>query len=98
MRYDAAERVHSNPLPFLFQLQWGVIDRVIAAPAINSLIETVCKNANVRGNDGARLRFTAHDFRRIFATETVAAGLPVHISEFTTVDPSGNHIRIGTNT
>ena len=29
---------------------------------------------------GAPLRYTAHDFRRIFVTEAVAAGLPVHIA------------------
>ncbi|MGI9148010.1 MAG: site-specific integrase, partial [Chloroflexota bacterium] len=29
--------------------------------------------------DGSPLRFTPHDFRRIFATDAAAAGLPVHI-------------------
>jgi integrase len=30
--------------------------------------------------DGTPLRFTPHDFRRIFATETVNSGLPIHIA------------------
>lgn len=30
--------------------------------------------------DGTPLRFTPHDFRRIFATETVNGGLPIHIA------------------
>ncbi|MFE5091973.1 tyrosine-type recombinase/integrase [Streptomyces sp. NPDC056638] len=30
--------------------------------------------------DGTRLRFIPHDFRRIFSTETVNGGLPIHIA------------------
>jgi len=30
--------------------------------------------------DGTPARITPHDFRRIFATEAVSAGLPVHIA------------------
>ncbi|MFD5344868.1 tyrosine-type recombinase/integrase [Streptomyces anulatus] len=29
---------------------------------------------------GEPLRFTVHDFRRMFATEAVTGGLPVHIA------------------
>ena len=40
-------------------------------------------------NDGQALRFSSHDFRRVFATEAVAAGLPVILSSPKRVFVSG---------
>jgi integrase len=37
-------------------------------------------HAGLTDAGGAALRFAPHDFRRIFATEAVATGLPVHIA------------------
>jgi hypothetical protein len=37
--------------------------------------------ADPRGPDGTRLDYTAHDFRRIFATDALAAGLPPHLTQ-----------------
>jgi len=40
----------------------------------------VAERAGIVDTDGTPLRFTPHDFRRIFATETVNGGLPIHIA------------------
>lgn len=37
------------------------------------------RHADLRDIDGTRLRFIPHDFRRVFATESVIAGPPIHI-------------------
>ena len=49
--------------------------KTYVARVINKVVET----AGLTGPDGQPLRFTAHDFRRIFATDALAAGLPPHI-------------------
>ena len=37
-------------------------------------------SAGITDIDGTPLRFTPHDFRRVFSTETVNSGLPIHIA------------------
>ena len=36
--------------------------------------------ANLHDNDGSPITFTPHDFRRIFLTDAVRNGLPIHIA------------------
>lgn len=53
--------------------------------AINStyavkLLDELVTIAKITNNDGTPAKFSPHDFRRIFATEAVASGLPVHIT------------------
>ncbi len=79
-RYDYAERVHSPPLPFLFQRPWGLASHAITHGRVKVLLDRTAIAAKLTGADGKPLRFTPHDFRRIFATEAVATGLPVHIT------------------
>jgi integrase len=43
------------------------------------VLNKVVAAADLRGPDGTLLDYTAHDFRRIFATDALAAGLPPHI-------------------
>ncbi|MGH2699617.1 MAG: site-specific integrase, partial [Actinomycetota bacterium] len=79
-RYDQAERVHSPPLPFLFQRPWGLANHAITHGRVKELLDRTVISAGLTGADGKPVRFTPHDFRRIFATEAVASGLPVHIA------------------
>ena len=44
------------------------------------LLDELVATAKITNNDGSPAKFTPHDFRRIFATEAVASGLPVHIT------------------
>jgi integrase len=80
VRYDGSEHLYSEPLPFLFQLPFGLTHQVVTPGRIAQLLNNACHNAGLAGNDGQPLKFTPHDFRRVFATEAVAAGLPVHIT------------------
>ncbi len=79
-RYDHAERLHSPPLPFLFQRVSGLANVMITPSAALSLVNRIVVASGLTHPDGTPVRFTPHDFRRIFATEAVASGLPVHIA------------------
>lgn len=79
-RYDGAERVTGPPLPHLFQRKIGHRHEVINVNTVQKLLKNLMARTGLRDAAGAPLRYTAHDFRRIFVTEAVAAGLPVHIA------------------
>lgn len=79
-RYDSTERVTGPALPHLFQRrtnswQW----QVISTTTIQRLLNETLARAGLRDATGQPLHYTPHDFRRCFASEAVAAGLPVHI-------------------
>jgi len=79
-RYDPYEQTHSAPLPYLFQRPLGHRPTVISQGQVRSFLDRLAIYAGLRDVDGSPLRFVPHDFRRIFATETVNAGLPIHIA------------------
>lgn len=79
-RYDHAERLHSPPLPFLFQRRWGLRTQTITHGRVKQLLDGLVEAAGITSADGSPARFSPHDFRRIFATEAVNSGLPVHIT------------------
>ena len=83
-RYDPYERVEGPPLPHLFQ-RFSRSQRrntVIGTEEIYNLLELAVTHASVpdADADGEPLQFRPHDFRRMFATEAVTGGLPVHIA------------------
>ncbi|HVB46455.1 MAG TPA: site-specific integrase [Streptosporangiaceae bacterium] len=81
--YDYAECQNSEPLPFFFQRTAGKgfkgTTRPITKGYVSRVLARVCAAAGLTGPDGAAIAFTAHDFRRVFATDALAAGLPPHI-------------------
>jgi site-specific recombinase XerC len=78
-RFDPHDKVWSSPLPFLFQRFRGTTHRVINTGTILRMLQRRCE-AIAQHNPAFRgLSFTPHDFRRIFATELVNSGLPIHI-------------------
>lgn len=81
--YDYGECVNSEPLPFLFQRTAGRGFKGTTRPMhktyLARVLNKVVAAADPRGPDGTRLDYTAHDFRRIFATDALAAGLPPHL-------------------
>ena len=79
-RYDHAERLHSPELPFLFQRPWGLRPQAITMARVRQLLDETMEATALRAADGRPLRISPHDFRRIFATEVVASGLPIHIA------------------
>lgn len=79
-RYDPLERTIGAPLPYLFQggpkRQRGVFSR----EHIRTLLRDASCELGLRDKDGTPVIFQAHDFRRLFATEAVNGGLPLHIA------------------
>lgn len=81
--YDYAECVNTDPLPFLFQRTAGRGFKGTTAPMhktyVARVLAKVVAASGLRGPDGSPISFTPHDFRRVFATDALAAGLPPHI-------------------
>jgi integrase len=78
-RYDGGEKLHSPPLPFLFQRQVGSTRSVFRHNVVAEMLARRCARLAERHPSFAEARFTPHDFRRIFATDLVNNGLPIHI-------------------
>ncbi len=81
-RYDPYEKVMGPPLPYLLQrIPSNGGQRVLMGKeGVPRLLRRAAERANLRDVDGRPIRFTAHDFRRLFATEAVNGGLPIHIA------------------
>jgi integrase len=80
--YDVRERVWSPRLPLLFQRRFGFEHRPIAAHTIRGMLHAAIEHAGIIDpTTGEPLRFTPHDFRRLFITEAVLGGLPPHIAQ-----------------
>lgn len=78
-RWDPYERQHSEPLPFLFQHSVGQLRGVMSQTSTAKLIRTACEEVVAKHQQFHGLTFTPHDFRRLFATDLVNNGLPIHI-------------------
>jgi hypothetical protein len=79
-RYDLHERTWSEPMPFLLQRRaGGVASTVMSFHTVWRLIRRACEELGKTRPEFAGLMFSAHDFRRLFATELVNSGLPIHI-------------------
>jgi len=79
-RYDRHERTTGPALPHLFQRRRGSWRWSVLGPnTVREMLNRTLDRADLHDAAGQPLRFTAHDFRRIFATEAVNGGLPVHI-------------------
>lgn len=80
-RFDPLERRWGPELPHLFQLRYGGPARVMSTAGARHLLRTTALEAGLKDVDGSSLIFSPHDLRRIFATETVNSGLPIHIAQ-----------------
>ncbi|WP_198958187.1 MULTISPECIES: tyrosine-type recombinase/integrase [Amycolatopsis] len=79
IRYDTQDRVHGAPLPHLFSRPVGARQEVLSGSCIRTILNVTAEAAGLEDN-GEPVRFTPHDFRRLFTTELVGAGLPLHIA------------------
>lgn len=78
-RFDPHDKVWSPPMPFLFQRKIGSTRNVISPQTVLHMLARCCKDLAERHPAFRSVKFTPHDFRRIFATELVNSGLPIHI-------------------
>ncbi|MCX5124343.1 site-specific integrase [Streptomyces sp. NBC_00347] len=78
-RYDPHERTWSEPMPFLMQRYLGTARGVMSGATVLNMLGRSCKELALSNPAFEGLKFTPHDFRRLFATEVVNGGLPIHI-------------------
>jgi hypothetical protein len=79
---DAHELTWHPPAPRLFQHRVQGEQRALTARFIAHLLdEALARTGLTDPADGTPLRFTPHDFRRIFITDAVMNGLPPHIAQ-----------------
>jgi len=78
-RWDPLERQHSDLLPFLFQPGRSALPGVLSPTFTARLLRKACEEVAADRPQFHGLTFTPHDFRRLFATELVNNGLPIHI-------------------
>ena len=78
--YDSLEATAGPPLPHLFQRKQGIRAAVISFGYARKVISQTIQRAHLHDAAGRPLHYTLHDFRRMFATEAVGSGLPVHIA------------------
>ncbi|MBV9857128.1 MAG: site-specific integrase [Streptosporangiaceae bacterium] len=79
-RWDGFERRWSPLMPFLFQRPDGGVRKPLTRRFVADALDRAMAAAGLTGPDGTPLRITPHDFRRIFATDALRAGLPPHIA------------------
>lgn len=80
--YDAKERIWSPPKPLLFQRRMRYEHRAISTSSIRDMLADALAHAGLADEaTGASLRFTPHDFRRLFITDAILNGLPPHIAQ-----------------
>ncbi len=79
-RYDPHEQITGPPLPHLFQRKNGHRWSVMSYNTVRRLLNDAVARTGLHDAAGEPLHYTAHDFRRIFTTEAVTGGLPVHIA------------------
>ena len=79
--YDYHEKTWNLPLPLLFQQRIGPENRRLNPDSVRDLLAGALQDTGLADADGRPLRYTPHDFRRVFITEAVMNGLPPHIAQ-----------------
>ena len=80
-RYDGHEHLWQPPVPLLFQRRGGTETRQISAGTVRNMLNAALARAGLTDAAGQPLIFTPHDFRRMFITDAILAGLPPHIAQ-----------------
>ncbi len=78
--WDRFERCWSPRLPLLFQRPVGGVHTPITQRFVSDALDRAMIATGLTDAAGIPLRFTPHDFRRIFTTDALRAGLPPHIA------------------
>ena len=79
---DRHERIWLPPSPLLFQRHAPGGNRAIGGNLVADLLDAALARTSLTDPaTGGPLRFTPHDFRRLFITDAVLHGLPPHIAQ-----------------
>ncbi len=79
--YDRNERVYNPPMPLLFQYRRQLQHQPVAESALRGYLDQALAAIGVRDAAGRALRYTFHDFRRLFITDAILHGMPPHIAQ-----------------
>jgi integrase len=78
-RYDQHERTWCESLPYLFQRTQSGTPRALSISGVRQVVVRAARRLVPTHPEFAEVRFSPHDFRRLFITELVNNGLPIHI-------------------
>jgi hypothetical protein len=79
--YDKNERVYNPPMPLLFQWRRRLENRAVSEGALRSYLDHALTELGVKDAGGRPMRYTFHDFRRLFITDAIMHGMPPHIAQ-----------------
>jgi Phage integrase family len=79
--YDKNERVYNPPMPLLFQWRRRLENRPVAETSLRTYLDHALSALGVKDTGGRALRYTFHDFRRLFLTDAIMHGMPPHIAQ-----------------
>jgi hypothetical protein len=79
--YDKNERDYNPPLPLLFQWRRRLENRAVSERALRSYLDHALTALGVKDAAGHPMRYTFHDFRRLFITDAIMHGMPPHIAQ-----------------
>jgi hypothetical protein len=79
--YDKNERVYNPPMPLLFQWRRRLANRAVSERALRSYLDHALTALGVKDAAGQPMRYTFHDFRRLFITDAIMHGMPPHIAQ-----------------
>ena len=79
--YDRRERLWRSATPLLFQRRVGAENRALGITLIRKLLTEAISRGRLTDSSGGPLRYTPHDFRRMFITDAILNGLPPHIAQ-----------------
>jgi Phage integrase family len=79
--YDKNERVYNAPMPLLFQCRRQLENRPVSETVLREYLDHALTAIGVIDQSGRLLRYTFHDFRRLFITDAIMHGMPPHIAQ-----------------
>jgi hypothetical protein len=79
--YDKNERVYNPPMPLLFQWRRRLDNRAVCETALREYLDHALTAIGVKDAAGRPMRYTFHDFRRLFITDAILHGMPPHIAQ-----------------
>jgi hypothetical protein len=79
--YDQAERVYNPPMPLLFQWPCRLENRPVTQTSLRYYLDDALAAIGAKDATGRGLRYTFHDFRRMFITDAILHGMPPHIAQ-----------------
>jgi hypothetical protein len=79
--YDKNERVYNPPMPLLFQWRRRLDHRPVSETVLRGYLDHALTAIGVKDAANRPMRYTFHDFRRLFITDAILHGMPPHIAQ-----------------